>query len=238
MGVDKQHIGTSCGMGDDLLAYVFNEMSVDSRRVFERHLEVCFGCIDELAELAHARYSVYEWKTLEFDPTSTPRIVVPYQQFAAKPSFFEAIKASLGGFGWATGAAVAAVLSIAVLGSYLFSENREDLVARESDQPQVSVPGLPTPGVSSEEQKDGDEFLPAEIDEPTLTVRRKRHIANSKPASDRIKRKRLSEPKRSSISGDRVERQLERTASLDVERTDDGLRLAALFDELDTEEMD
>ena len=70
----------SCSHGEEMLAYLYDELSPDGRERFETHMESCFECIDEFAELAFSRYSVFEWKSLEFAPLPTPKFVVPVER--------------------------------------------------------------------------------------------------------------------------------------------------------------
>ena len=82
----------SCPANDDLLAYLYDDLSSAGRDNFESHLEGCSACIDEFAELSHSRYSVYEWNRLEFAELSTPQIRIPYDLKAGRTSWMGSLK--------------------------------------------------------------------------------------------------------------------------------------------------
>ena len=66
-----------CTFNGDVVAYIYNEMRASDRERYDDHLQKCGPCIDELASLSHAAFSLREWKELEFAPMSSPIIDVP-----------------------------------------------------------------------------------------------------------------------------------------------------------------
>ncbi len=74
-----------CSDDDAFVAYLYGEMPTPEREAFEDHLIVCVPCTDEFAAAADSRYSVFEWKKLDFDPLETPVFEIPYAE--AKPSY-------------------------------------------------------------------------------------------------------------------------------------------------------
>src|SRR5688572_12265007 len=99
----------SCSLGGNMLAYLYDELSSDGRECFESHLADCSLCIDEFAELSEARYSVYEWKNVEFAPLKTPRFVVPVERTPAVVSWVDSVRAA---FAWNGTAALAGGLIV------------------------------------------------------------------------------------------------------------------------------
>lgn len=69
-----------CGNGDAFVAYLYGEMPPAERSQFEDHLLECGSCTDEFAVVANSRYSVYEWRKLEFEPMRTPVFEIPYRR--------------------------------------------------------------------------------------------------------------------------------------------------------------
>jgi anti-sigma factor RsiW len=71
---------SECNFGEDAVLYLYGELPDADRVVFESHLLDCTACTDEFASMASARYEVYDWKTVEFDPLATPRFEIPFEQ--------------------------------------------------------------------------------------------------------------------------------------------------------------
>lgn len=67
-----------CGFADEIVSYIYDEITVADRRSFEAHLASCSMCTDEFAAVSNARFSVFEWQKTEFARLSTPEIVIPY----------------------------------------------------------------------------------------------------------------------------------------------------------------
>ena len=67
-----------CKFSADIVPYMYGELPVAESSVFESHLVGCSECTDEFAAISNARYEVYEWKKLEFEPLVTPQFVIPY----------------------------------------------------------------------------------------------------------------------------------------------------------------
>ena len=68
----------SCLFGEELVAYVYGELSSDGRARFENHLLDCSGCTAEFADISLSRLGVYEWHRDEFLPLETPQFVIPF----------------------------------------------------------------------------------------------------------------------------------------------------------------
>ena len=67
-----------CGFGDEIVSYIYGEIGVTERSVFETHLADCPLCTDEFAAISNARFSVFEWQREEFAHLLTPEIIIPY----------------------------------------------------------------------------------------------------------------------------------------------------------------
>ena len=75
--MSKQKNNADCGFAENIVAYIYGEMSGTATSAFEDHLADCQTCIDEFAAVADARYSVYEWQRSAFAPLETPVIKIP-----------------------------------------------------------------------------------------------------------------------------------------------------------------
>lgn len=67
----------NCNFSGQIVAYIYNEMLAAERESFDDHLPKCSFCIDELAGLSNAAFSLREWKDVEFAPLSDPVIELP-----------------------------------------------------------------------------------------------------------------------------------------------------------------
>ncbi|QYO65584.1 anti-sigma factor family protein [Leptolyngbya sp. 7M] len=108
-------------MNDELLvSYIYDEATAQSRSQFEEHLLDCESCRDEFAGYAIARYSVVEWRQIEFDPMPTPSIVVPTRSQSPVAAWFSALASVFStGPRFATAGAFAALLAFILIGFYL-----------------------------------------------------------------------------------------------------------------------
>ncbi len=68
-----------CGFTDEIVSYIYDELTSQERGNFESHLTSCTGCTDEFAAISNARFSVFEWQKEEFSNLSTPEFVIPYK---------------------------------------------------------------------------------------------------------------------------------------------------------------
>ena len=74
---------SECKFSHDIVPYMYGEFPAQKSSVFESHLLDCTECRDEFAAISSARFEVYDWKKLEFDPLPTPRFAIPYSGEAA-----------------------------------------------------------------------------------------------------------------------------------------------------------
>lgn len=72
----------SCLFGEELIAYIYDELDPADRFAFEEHLVGCSGCIAEFADISLSRLGVFEWNRDEFLPLATPRFAIPYRPAA------------------------------------------------------------------------------------------------------------------------------------------------------------
>jgi len=75
--MSKEKDASSCKYFEGIVAYMYGEMPANELNVFEGHLAGCRRCIDEFAAVSEARFNVYEWQRSEFAPLATPVIHLP-----------------------------------------------------------------------------------------------------------------------------------------------------------------
>ena len=68
----------NCERIAEIVPYIYGESAAVERERFELHIVDCGICTDELAAIAEARFSVYEWNQVEFASIPTPNFVIPY----------------------------------------------------------------------------------------------------------------------------------------------------------------
>src|SRR5687768_11378745 len=73
-------IANSWLFGEQLVAYIYEELAASKRDEFEDHLLNCSGCTSEFADISMSRLDVFEWHRDEFLPLATPQIVIPYER--------------------------------------------------------------------------------------------------------------------------------------------------------------
>src|SRR4051812_32541432 len=86
----------ACEFSSEIVGYMYDELTPAKRDSFESHFADCTACIDEFAGVSHSRYSVYEWRKIEFAPLETPIFDIPYKErerepVSARPGWFETL---------------------------------------------------------------------------------------------------------------------------------------------------
>ncbi|MGI8884762.1 MAG: zf-HC2 domain-containing protein [Pyrinomonadaceae bacterium] len=71
---------SDCSFSAEIPAYIYGEIGAREKSGFENHLENCSNCTDALADSAFARFSVREWRNMEFAQLETPVINIPYER--------------------------------------------------------------------------------------------------------------------------------------------------------------
>src|SRR5262245_44488910 len=102
----------NCKYANGIVPYMYGELATSAATEFELHLPECEACTDEFAALSAARYEVYDWKKLDFDPLATPAIEIPFGEVVTV-SWIEKLRAAFAG-SWAMPAAAFAGVAIIV----------------------------------------------------------------------------------------------------------------------------
>jgi|GEM_PF-3157727 len=67
----------NCAFGETLVAVLYNEATAAETENFERHLNRCRECSEEIAAFGMLRNTVSDWRETEFAPLALPSIVLP-----------------------------------------------------------------------------------------------------------------------------------------------------------------
>ncbi len=74
---DTRNQNSNCEFSEEVVSFIYDEMSDDERTEFSSHLDRCRVCPDEVSRFAAVSGAVSEWKRIEFDVLQTPSITVP-----------------------------------------------------------------------------------------------------------------------------------------------------------------
>lgn len=120
-----EHIlNSTCNNGEQIVSFLYGELSDKEKTDFERHLQVCDNCADELGEFSNVHFSLAEWRTEDFQHLSTPIFVMPPSQSVteAANSWYETFRRFFALHSAGFSAAAATVL-LAFVGFFWFFNN-------------------------------------------------------------------------------------------------------------------
>jgi hypothetical protein len=85
-----------CSFADEVVEYIYDEMSGETKAKFETHVANCNSCADELTGFGIVRSQVSDWKLMEFSPMTTPIVQLPIVQTVentqVKRRWFESLR--------------------------------------------------------------------------------------------------------------------------------------------------
>ncbi len=87
---DSNNYHKECSFSEQIISYVYGEMSEAENASFTVHISKCSDCAEELAGFGFVRTEILNWKHKEFLPLTTPIIQIPYETVTveAKTSIF------------------------------------------------------------------------------------------------------------------------------------------------------
>jgi hypothetical protein len=83
---------STCERGDDLISFLYGEANERQAAQFEKHLQVCVNCQNEMTSFGQIRESIGTWKETALGAFVTPQVITPLRQksaLAAFKSFFD-----------------------------------------------------------------------------------------------------------------------------------------------------
>jgi len=82
---NNNHNNSSCAYAEQMVSYLYGEADAKEKYKFEMHLESCLTCTDELAAFGFVRSAVLDWRAEGFSKLPTPAFDISFAE--AKESF-------------------------------------------------------------------------------------------------------------------------------------------------------
>ena len=231
---------SACRFSADIVPYMYGELVGSESSVFESHLLQCGECTDEFAAISGARYEVYEWKKLAFDPLATPRFTIPMEAEVVSVSsatWLDKVRAAVS-TGWATPAfAIGGLIIVSMYAaSFIFSERGVPEVASNIENVRtVDATAGPEPVLEAPEYPRADDGSDGDA------RRFERKTVETSTANRASDRRRVSKTKEAPPRAVKLKAESARTKPIDpprlnefAEDEDTSLRLAELLDEIET----
>jgi hypothetical protein len=251
--LNNNHKNSNCGFSAQIVSYLYDEAEASEKVKFEAHQENCSVCAEEIAAFSAVRFSISDW-TEEFSSLETPMVIIPYEK--ARGSM-EKVEASGVTSSWLTAlrnlfslspawtaattfAAVAICLGLALVA---LNNGTGDIAGTNTPKkPTSNVDTLTRIGASTNQPTP----TPSKKEIGTPPKNNKKDVttisSNPSPApkpEKAVQNSNNSAPNRKDIKNDvkkTLQNRDEPKLSPYDDEEDDTLRLADLFDEIDTKE--
>ncbi len=257
--INNKHKDSGCGFSEQLIAFLYDESSGAEKALFEKHLTGCPICADELEVFSGVHFSINDWKLNEFASIQTPTIEIPYERIESSVKKSEVKGSWLAGLRdlfslsprvWSLTTASLAVL--AVFGGivyFAFNSPKNDEVV-ESNKTRKSVI-LPTvektiqPSNSNNNTNNSSKTPSKPVaepkpEQPELAVSDGTDLPNNRvvKVSD-AQRQKPKTDSNNKQNADKTVKKPENKKEVPVvspydDEEDDTLRLAEMFEEIDT----
>jgi hypothetical protein len=221
---------SKCKFSTALVPYLYGELPGSDVGAFESHLLDCVECTDEFAALSSARYEVYDWKKIEFDPLATPAIRIPYDEVVSV-SWIDRLRiAFANGFAIPAVGFAGLVIALGLAGVFVWSGGDSGYVAKGNTNETVPGPVVattvtaPAPEVAQDVKNESEP--PTAVKGATSSNENRRELRPVK-----IKNVPVRAPKANPTSA-----QVQNAPRLNdfSDDEDNSLRLAELFEDIDT----
>jgi len=251
--MNNNHRKSGCGFDVQLVSYLYDENGAAENAAFEKHLAVCENCADELDAFGGVKFAIGDWKSKDFAMLAAPVIEIPYEKPANRPEVSAVGGSWLSGLRnlfslspkWSLAAASAAVLAICV-GIIFFALNSgsRNLVAESNRNSKLAT--APTVENSPEKPNNTVQNDPPEKEKlletntPPVPAAAELTDEKNKPSGKTPAVKRQpSKAETNARKNDELKRRDKNKTEVppkifDDEDEDDSLRLAELFEEIDT----
>ncbi len=146
MSNENNHENASCRFAEQIVSYLYDEISAAEKSTLESHLPFCAPCADELGGFSAVRFSVREWRAEDFANLSTPVFEMPPKEntrVQALRQWLDSIAASFAlSKTWAT-AATAGFAVLAVCAGLIWfignSSGRDENIAQNREHGNYQV---------------------------------------------------------------------------------------------------
>lgn len=242
---------SSCMFAEEIVSYLYDEATVKEKFAFEAHLKNCLMCADELAAFGFVRTSLTEWRNDEVFALEMPRLENPAIKTSApvisttSGSRLDNLRELFAWFpSWKAASVAFAVLIVFAVAVFLIKSPDNNEVASNTNQNSPKEPGNKV----QENLYSGTQNTPQNPENGSADTKNKSVITvNSKdpaakPAGPQ-KQKAVAPKTQEAVAENKnkEERKLKNVQKNDVptlsnygEEEDKSLRLADLFDEIDT----
>jgi hypothetical protein len=257
--LNPNHTNFECNFAEEIVSFLYGETGNAEKPFFENHLKECGTCANELSAFSDVQLSFADLRN-EFSAMKTPLISIPYEESLqiadvsnTKSSWFKGIQAFLENISaWQTATAGFAVLICLAVFSLLVFRNGDDLTAvniteKSSPKPTVkkteantSINPEKSPEIKQEKeeipfQNQSDVARTANGEQKPKTVVKVSDNPPTKAKNDNGNTP--TKPKNKDLKNNNRNKQQNLPRLNDVDETeDDSLRLADIFEEIDTTE--
>ena len=248
----------SCQFAEQIVSYLYDEFEATEKIKFEAHLKDCRTCADEFAGFGFVRSSVLEWRDADFSKLAAPSFVIPTIE---KENFAPAV--STESHSWVdeirrmfsfSPALAATALAVTIVGfgiaffAFNFSGSNE-IAERPNDKELVRATVSPTVEITRKPEEKVADKSPEKSSPPSFVI-------NNSP--EETKRVKPIEPEKAVVKVSAIAPKNSANNSADAPREssdkkpspikkqrvpnlnelgedeDESIRLADLFNELDT----
>lgn len=256
--MNNNHKNSNCGFSEQLVSYLYGETGGAENAAFETHLQTCAGCAEELEAFSGVHFSINDWKIKEFANLATPSIEIPYEKAeksvevsSVSGSWLSALRGlfSLSPRGWSLATASFAVLAVCV-GIVLFALNSRkgnDVAGSNKNNPVVlpTVEKTPEQANTNSNQNNQPDKVVKPINEPKSPPPEVAATA-PEPKNNRVIKASNNPRPAQKVENTNVQKnnEVKRNKNNEIapkivvedDDEDNTLRLAELFDEIDTKE--
>ena len=253
--LNNNHKITDCGFSEALVSYLYDESNDAEKSVCKKHLDNCSACSDEIASFSGVQFSISDWKLKEFSGLVTPLIEIPYEN-SQKQLIVTSVQSSwLSGLrnlfnlspAWSLATASVVVLAICI-GIVLFAMNSRqtnDIAASNKNQSKPIVSPTventnPQNNVNSNQMPDKQTKPVVDPKSPQPEVVTSKNTDSTNSRAVKISNNPRTNQKPEAVRKNNEVKNTNKTTNKnpkiidDDEEEDNTLRLAELFDEIDT----
>jgi len=255
--MNTNHKKSNCGFSEQLVSYLYGETVGAENTAFEAHLSNCSICADELEAFSGVQFSINDWKVKEFANLAAPSIEIPYREAEktaevsnAKVSWLSSLREifSLSPRNWSLAGASLAVLAVcALVALFALNSSKDKDVAESNKTNPIIAPTVEK--MPSETNSNGNQNNPSEkqtnpantpkstqpdvaVTVPSPTNSRVVKASNNPRPTQKIDN--TNSPKNNEQKRTNKNNEIAPKIAVDDEEEDKSLRLAELFDEIDT----
>ncbi len=252
--MNNNHKKSGCGFSEQLVSYLYGETVGAEITAFEAHLNVCSVCAAELEAFSGVQFSINDWKLNEFANLAMPSIEIPYQKAenqaevsSVKGSWLSALRElfSLSPRGWSLATASLAVLAVcALIALFALNSRKDNDVAESNKTNPLALPTVEktTPEtITNSNANNQPEKVVKPSSEPKSEVAvapntKDNRVVKTSNNSRSTQKVDANSPKNNEQKRTNKNNEVAPKIAVDDEEEDKSLRLAELFDEIDTKE--